>query len=73
MEVEDVAARKLLACCDMLAADDAHAIGAIELLLGGIWEAVVHVVGDAALAHEISDAGAEGANGQIQVAQDVQR
>ena len=73
MEVEDVTARELLARFDILTADDADAVGAFELFLGRVGESLVHVVRDAPVADKVGHARSEGADGEVQVAHDVQR
>ena len=70
--MEDVAAVQLLVAAGgdhLLAADDADAVAARQVLLGGVAEALVHVGGDAAVAQEVDHPVAEVAEGPVQVPQ----
>ena len=70
--MEDVAAVQLLVAAGgdhLLPADDADAVAALQVLLGGVPEALIHIGGDPAVAQEVDHPVAEVAEGPIQVPQ----
>lgn len=72
-KVEEVAAGELLGGAHLLPTDYAHPVRPAQVLLGCVGVALVHVRRGLSVAYNVFDAHNKGADGEVEVADNVQR